>query len=120
MIAESSISRNVRDGLEKLAAHGDHEHIRTYLAENNITGNEGCASACVIAEYLIAEGFVPAGGYVTVKPGEVRIVRNGLTEMYENGFVAVGGAFTNVVPLPLMLAEFACKFDHGAFPELSV
>jgi hypothetical protein len=93
-------------GLDKLAAMGSVGQVRDYLVELGVRGACCNPFKCVIAEYLIIEGYVAASACLAVCPSE------------DGGRVELEGC--GQWPLPPVLNDLAMAFDCYQFPELEL
>src|SRR4051812_21081814 len=104
---------DVESAVAALAAlGGTADEVAAALIDRGITALPGCASACIIAEWLVAEGGLNPDDEIEV---------DGLfgspawrVWAWRHEFGGGGG----VAHLPAHLGELAERFDKGAWPEL--
>lgn len=99
--AVARLTRNVadlRDAVEKLAALGSADQIRDYLVQEQVFGQVGVTTLCVLARYFHRQ----TGAHIAVSSGSAWIANIAGTE----------------VPLPLELGVLLCRFDQCKYPEL--
>ena len=110
-VPDSSLSADADGVLEALARLGDTpDEIAVELARLGCRGQVGICVTCPLAHYLER---LPDLDYTDPDAGYAIEV---LTDSVIVRFAAAG---TVSVPLPAAVAEFAERFDYGAYPQLA-
>lgn len=105
--------RDIETGIEKLAAYGSADQMRDHLVEQKIVGIRHNRQRCIVAEYLVLNGFVDREDIAVC---ETRTAGSH-TEVDESARV-VHLHNTGPIRHPAEMQALIRRFDAGQYPEL--
>lgn len=104
--------RNLQVGIEKLAAHGTADQMRDHLVEQKLLGRVGQPQSCIVAEYLVSNGFADRARVCVTK------VLSSVADRTENAEGFLYRQRIGPVEHPPEVQTLISRFDAGDYPEL--
>lgn len=104
---------SITEGIEKLVAHGSPRQMRDHLVERGIAGLRGSAEQCIVAEYLVQNGYAVRGKVHVDIAGTTASVIDTTGDPGKHIIRSTG-----LIRHPDTVAELIRGFDSGDYPEL--